>query len=402
MIALVGGHLADPLLGWDGPADVYLGLDGVVAVRRPGEAAPTGEWEARDCRGLLVLPGPIDTLCRLDLDPDPWREGPEALAVAAAAAGYTAVLAHTRSTDPRRVAALAAGGHPVRFHPVAAATDGGGLADMGLLARAGAVAFSDWPAALGDAGRVRQAVAYAGALGRPLVLHAELADLVGGGVAHEGPLSFAMGLRGIPAAAEVAAVARDVAAAAGAGPPPHFAALSAASSLGVLGGASAGVTAHHLALTEQAIRGYRTEAKLSPPLRSEADRLALVAAAREGRLLLASGHASCPPEEKACEYDYASYGGPALEGALSLGLEVLGPLGLAQAASAGPARRFGLPGGTLAPGAPADATVFDPACAWTAGPVSPAAGRRLTGRALLTVVAGRVVFSLDDECIKMR
>jgi hypothetical protein len=95
-------------------------------------------------------------------------------------------------------------------------------------------------------------------------------------------------------------------------------------------------------------------------------------------------------------------GWPALEGALSRGLEVLGPLGLAQAASAGPARRFGLPGGTLAPGAPADATVFDPACAWTAGPSSPAAGRRLTGRALLTVVAGRVVFSLDDECIKMR
>lgn len=401
MIALLGGHLADPALGWDGPADIYLEPAGVAAVLPPGAPPPPGVWEARECAGYCVVPGLIDTLCRVDLDPDPWREDPQQVAATAAAAGYTAVLAFTGSADPHRIAALAHGNFPVRFHPVAALTHGGHLADLGLLTQAGAVAFSDWPAALPHAGLVRQALEYAAGVGRPVILHPELSELAQGGMAHESPLSFAMGLHGIPAAAEVGAVARDMAIAHAVTARPHFAALSCAASLEHLGDATAGVTAHHLALTETAITGYRTEAKLSPPLRGESDRQALLAAARSGRLLLASGHAPCPAEEKVCEYDYASPGGAALETAPALALEWLGPVGLARAGAAGPAAAFRLAGGSLGAGRPADATVLDPGVEWCAAD-GPMAGRTLRGRAVLTVVGGRPVFSRSDECIKIR
>lgn len=401
MIALLGGHLADPELGWDGPADIYLDAVAVRAVLAPGSPPPPGDWEARDCAGLLVLPGLIDPLCRVDLDPDPWAEDPAAVAALAARAGYTALMAFTGSADPRRIAQLAQGRFAVRLYPVAALTSAGRLADLGLLARAGAVAFSDWPASVPDAGVVRQALQYAAGLERPVILHPELPELACGGVAHESAFTFALGLRGIPAAAEVAAVARDVAVARALGVRPHFAALSCAESLDVRGAASAGVLAHHLALTEAALAGYRTEVKLSPPLRTEADRQALVAAARAGHLLLASGHRFCPAEEKVCEYDYAAFGAPGLETAPALGLEYLGATGLARAGAAAPAAAFGLPGGSLGKGMAADVTVLAPEWAWRPEE-GPEAGRQLRGRAVLTVVGGRVAFERSDECIKIR
>jgi dihydroorotase len=401
VIALLGGHLVDPESGWDGPADIYLEAAGVVAVLPTSSATPPGDWETRDCAGLLVLPGLIDTLCRVDLDADPWREAPAAVAETAARAGYTAVLAFTGSADPRRISALTEGRYPIRFHAVAALTAGGRLADLGLLAQAGAVAFSDWPAALPHAGLLRQALEYAGGLDRPVIVHPELPELAQGGVAHESPLSFALGLRGIPAAAEVGAIARDMTVARTVGRAPHFAAISCADSLECLGPATAGVTAHHLVLTEAEVVGYRPEAKLSPPLRGDTDREALVAAARAGRLLLASGHRSCPAEEKACEYDYASFGAPGLETTPAVALAQLGALALARAGAAGPAAAFRLPGGSVRAGQPGDVTVFDAAAEWQAE-TGPEAGRWLRGRAVLTVVGGRVAFARGDVCIKIR
>jgi dihydroorotase len=399
LIALVGGRVCDPALGLDGPADVYLRGGRVEAVLPAGSAPPPGDWRVYDCGGRLVVPGPIDTLCHVDLGADPWREDLRTTAAAAAAGGYTAILAFTGSADPAAIAAVRGMELPVRLYPVAALTREGRLAELGLLAEAGAVAFSDWPQAVRDASVVRRALEYAGWLGRTVAVHPEDPDLARGGVMHEGVLSFALGLRGIPAAAEVVAVQRDAALQRAFGGRLHFTALSAADALPHLGGASAAVTAHHLALTEEAVRGYDTAAKLSPPLRSERDRQALLAAVEAGRLCLASGHRAVPPEEKACEYDYASFGAVALETALPLALELLQPRAFVQACAAGPAAAFGLPGGTLAPGAPADVAVFEPSEAWEVRPealrarsrATPLAGRRLHWRVALTVVGGQVV-----------
>lgn len=400
MIALVGGTVCDPSQGLNAPSDLYLGEDGRVAAVLPcGAVPPAGRWLRRDCAGLLVLPGPVDSLCLLPPAAEAWREDAASLAAAAAAAGYTSVLVHTGSADPAAVAAVAALDLPVRLLPVAALTSGGHLADLGRLAAAGAVACSDWPAPLADAGLMARALRSAGALGLPLIVHPEDPALAAGGVMHEGALSFAMGLRGVPAVAETVAVCRDAVLQRALGGRLHFAALSTAESLPHLGAGSGAVTAHHLLLTERAVRGYRTEAKLSPPLRGEADRLALLEAVRSGRLSLASGHRPVPPEAKACEYDYAEFGASALETALPAALGVLGAEALAIAASALPARTFGLPGGTLRPGAPADVAVFDPRAEWevcpeallSRGRSTPLAGRRLRGRAVLTVVGGRIV-----------
>ncbi len=404
MIALVGGRLVDPVLGWDGPADVYLPRGGAPVVRPCGGPGPAGDWQRRDCRGLLVLPGLIDALCHLELDPDPWREDPQTLARAGVAGGYTALVAFTRSPDPRRIAALGEAGLPLRLHAVGALSQDGRLAELGLLARAGAVAYSDWPERSGSPRLVLDGLRYAASLGRAVCVRPELADLSPGGVAHESALSFALGLRGIPAVAEAAAVARDALLQTAAGGHLHFTALSAASSLEHLGQASAGVTAHHLLLDEAAVAGYDSRARLEPPLRGAEDREALLAGIRGGRLVLASGHRPCPEEEKACEYDYATPGASALETTLAVGLDLLGAEGLVRAAAVGPARALGLPGGTLGPGGLPDASVWDPEEEWivrgqalaSRGAATPLEGRRLRGRARVTVVDGRVVWDAGD------
>ncbi len=419
MIALRGGRLSDPRQGWDAPADVYLADGRVLAVLPPGSPPPQPPsgppvWDAWDCTGLLVTPGAIDTCCVFRLDSDPWLEDPRALAEAAAAGGWTSLVVSTGTADPDVIARLVAMRLPVRLLPVAAAAPGGRLAQMGLLAQAGAVAVGGAAGWIADAGLMRRVLEYAGGSGLPVLLGPEDPALAKGGVMHEGTLSFALGLRGIPAAAEGAAVARDVLLRAAFGGRLHFAALSSGASLARLdAGVSAGVQAAHLLLTDAAVRGYDTAAKLSPPLRGEADRQALLAALRAGSLVLASGHRPVPPERKACEYDYAEFGGAALETALAVGLGLLAPPEFARACSAGPAAALGLPGGRLAPGDPADASVFDPRSEWvvrppalrTPGCSTPLGGRRLSGRAALTVVGGRVAFDAGlcpRDCINMQ
>lgn len=401
MIALRGGRLCDPGLGWDGPADVYLSSEGVRAVLQPGQSPPAGRWTAVPCEGLLVVPGPIDTLCRCDPRADPWREDVRSLCAAAAAGGYTALLGYTAAAEPAEIAALRGLDLPVRLHPVAALSCDGALADLGLLRDAGAAAWSDWPGPAPGPALLRRALEYGGWLGAPVVVPAEDPDLAAGGGMAEGALSFSLGLHGVPEVAETLGVQAAAALRRACGGRLHFAALSAGSSLALLSGATAGVTAHHLALTEEAVAGYRTAAKLSPPLRTESDRRALLAAAVAGRVVLGSGHLPALPAEKDCEYDYAAFGASAVETALPLALSLLGPTAFARAAALGPARLFGLPGGSLAPGAPADAAVFaldepwtvDPAAMRSRGRSTPLAGWRLGPRPVLTCVGGRVTWA---------
>ncbi len=402
-MVLRGGHLCDPTQGRDGPADLYLRNGRVAAVVDAGAPPPPGDWSVCDVRGSLVVPGPIDTLCACPTGGDPWREDLDSLTAAAASGGYTALMLYTGSGDPERIAALR--DRPgVRLHAVAALQRDDGLADLGLVQRAGAVAAADWPGTPLPPRLLRQAMAYAAGVGLRLVVVAQDADLAGDGVAHEGPLGFALGLRGIPAWAEEVAAARVAALQRGSGGRVHLAALSTAGGLAALGtGVSAGVAAHHLLLTDAALRGYDTAAKLAPPLRDEADRAGLLAAVRAGRLLLASDHRPAPPEDKDGTFEAAAWGASAVETALAAALEVLEPAAFVRACASGPAEAFGLSGGTLAVGAPADVAVFaprpwqvDPQRLRSRGRSTPLAGMRLGHRAVLTLVAGRVAYADGD------
>ncbi len=400
-MVLRGGHLCDPVQGWDGPADLYLRDGRVAAVLAPGAPPPAGQWRGWDASGFLVVPGPIDTLCACPAGGDPWREDLDSLSGAAAAGGYTALMVHTGSADPDRIGAVRGRAAGVRLHPVAALQRDGGLADLGLLQRAGAVAASDWPGQPVSPRLLRQALEYGAGVGLPVVAVAQDAELAGEGLAHEGPLAFALGLRGIPACAEEVAVARAAALQRSGGGRLHLAALSSSAGLEWLGAeVTAAVSAHHLLLTDAALRGYDTAAKLAPPLRGEADRAGLVAAVRAGLLFLASDHRPTAPEEKDGTFEAAACGASAVETALAAALEVLDPAAFVRACASGPAAAFGLPGGTLGVGAPADVAVFAPR-SWrvdwaelrSRGRCTPLAGRRLAHRAVLTVVAGRVVYA---------
>jgi dihydroorotase len=306
---------------------------------------------------------------------------------------------------------------------------------MGDLAEAGAVAFSDDGSPVADAGLLRHALEYATAFGLPVVEHCEEPSLSRDGVMHEGWVATRLGLRGIPAAAEEAAVARAIALAELTGAHLHVAHVSTAGSVDLVRRAkerpSAGsgqaplvtaeVTPHHLALTHEAVMvgggespgglAYDTNAKVNPPLRTPADAEACLRGLLDGTIdAIATDHAPHAIEDKLCEFDHAAFGISGLETALGLCLTLVheGRLDLPTLVyklTAGPVRTFGLdslePGvGSLAVGAPGDVAVFDPEAEWTVEPErfaskgknTPLAGRRLRGRAVATVYAGKVVF----------
>jgi dihydroorotase len=312
---------------------------------------------------------------------------------------------------------IAAGG--ARVYPIGAITRGrrgDELAEFGEMRRAGAVAVSDDGDWLEDGDLLRRAIEHAALFGMPVVQHAEDPGLSRGAPMHEGAVSTRLGLAGQPDVAEAAAVARDLLIARLAGGRLHFAHLSTALAVGSVRDAKSRgssvtceATPHHLTLTDEEIArsGYSTRFKMNPPLRERADVAALVEALADGTVdAIATDHAPHHDDEKGVEFDAAPFGVVGLETAASVVYDRLvtpGRLGLARFAelfSAGPARAFGLPGGTLAPGAPADVTIFDPKRRWTVDPSrfvslgrsTPFAGWELVGAPAATIVGGRVVW----------
>jgi dihydroorotase len=306
-----------------------------------------------------------------------------------------------------------------RLYPIGAITKGQRgeeLAEFGEMRAVGAVAVSDDGKWLANGAVLRRALEHASLFGLPVVQHAEDSTLSGGAPMHEGAVSTRLGLRGQPAAAEAAAVARDVLVAELARGRLHVAHLSTARGLEIVRRAKArGLTVtceaspHHLTLTdaEVARSGFSTNAKMNPPLREGSDVEALVTGLADGAIdAIATDHAPHHADEKAVDFDSAPFGVVGLETAAAVVHDRLvrsGRLPLDRFAalfSAGPARCFGLPGGTLAPGAPGDVTLFDPAERWTVDPASfrslsrntPFAGWELTGRPAATVVGGRIVW----------
>ncbi len=415
------GRVLDPDSGTDQELDVLV-EDGRIA--RIGFALPSEADDTIDARGAWVIPGPIDMHVHLR---QPGQEHKETVATgtrSAAAGGVTAVACMANTRPPidnlsvlEYVRAVARREAAVEVHVVAAATkglEGRELTEMGELAQAGAVAFSDDGQAIADASVMRSALLYARQVGRPLIAHAVDPSLAQGGVMRESLASFRLGLAGIPAEAESVMVARDVELALATGAHLHVAHVSTAAAVDHIRRArargarvTAEVTPHHLFLTCDALEGFDPSAKVNPPLGTEEDRRALRQALADGTLdCVASDHAPHAPEEKEVELDDAPFGAVGLETLLPLVLGglveegVLTPLQAVRVLTLNPARVLGLTGaGRLQVGARADITVFDPARRWVVDPAglhsrsrnTPFAGWSLKGKAVATIVGGRPV-----------
>jgi dihydroorotase len=308
-----------------------------------------------------------------------------------------------------------------RVHPIGAISvgqKGESLAEFGEMVSAGAVAVSDDGRPVVSAHLMRTALEYAQTFGIPVIDHCEELTLAQGGSMNEGIVSARLGLKGIPSEAEEIMVVRDILLARRTGGHVHLAHMSTKGSVELIRwgkergiNVTAEVTPHHLTLTEQAVEGYRTSAKMNPPLRTAEDVEVLREALRDGTIdLVATDHAPHHYDAKDREFADAPFGIVGLETALALVVTELVDAGvidfrtLVDRMSTRPARLFGLPGGTLAARAPADVTVFDAGHAWEVNPAAflskgrntPYAGRKLRGRARFTIVAGRLVHRADD------
>lgn len=424
-LLLTGGRLVDPSQGLDAVGDLLL-VDGKVAAIGGAIAGPDGARRI-DCTGQVVAPGLIDVHVHLR---EPGREDVETVATgahAAVAGGFTAVAAmpNTRPvTDNQATVGFVkrqgeAAGF-ARVYPYGAITVGQmgeTLAEFGEMVAAGAVAVSDDGKPVENAHIMRTALEYAQTFGIPVVEHCEVMALAHGGSMHEGTVSARLGLKGIPAEAEEIDVIRCILLAKLTGGHIHLCHLSTKGSVDLVRWGkdqgvrvTAEVCSHHISLTHEAVEGYNTNAKMNPPLRTARDVEALQQGLKDGTIdLLVTDHAPHHYDEKEREFADAPNGIVGLETALGVNVTWLVDRGiltipqLVDRMSCLPAKVFHLPGGTLAPGAIADVTVFDPARSWVVDPKAfkskgrntPYGGQTLRGRATHTVVGGRVVHALD-------
>ncbi|MCI0435557.1 MAG: dihydroorotase [Gemmatimonadetes bacterium] len=421
-LLLAGGRVIDPSTGTHDVLDVLL-VDGEVADVGRGLGLPDGGLR-RDCTGLVVCPGLIDLHAHLR---EPGGEHKETIltgARAAAAGGFTSVCAMPNTDppvdDPAAVGFVRAEGVRAGFarvYPVGAVSvgqKGERLTQIGEMVDAGAVGITDDGRPVADAGLMRLALSYARTLGIPVASHCEEPSLSRGGSMNEGLISTRLGLIGIPNAAEDVMIARDLMLCELTGGRLHVQHVSTRGGVEMIRRAKArGVsvtaegTPHHFTLTDEAVDGYRTEAKVNPPLRAAADVAAVMEGIADGTLdVIATDHAPHHYDEKEQAFDDAPFGLVGLETALGLALTELVGRGvltldtLIDRMSCAPARAFRLPGGTLRRGAPADVTVFDPDFQWIVDAAAfhsksrntPFDGRTLRGRARLTIVGGRVVW----------
>jgi dihydroorotase len=414
-------RLLDPVSGLDLHGDLLL-RDGRIAdfgpsLGRPDDAAVVAE------QGAVLCPGLVDMRAALGEPGYEYRETIASAAEAAAAGGITTLAALPDTLpaidDPALVRLLRARGDEtgsltiLPYGAVTVGCRGEELAELGLLAEAGAIAFTDGSRALGSARLMRLALSYAKGFGARIVQHPEEPSLADGGAATEGELATRLGLPGIPAAAEVILVARDIQLAALTGGAVHFAHVSTAEALQLIRQAKAdgiNVTCDtappYFDLNETAIGDFRSYAKLSPPLRKDADRLAVVAALADGTIdAIASDHQPRDADDKRQPFAQATPGGTGLATLLSITLAQVhgGAISLGQAIellTARPARLLGVEAGRIGKGLPADLCLFNPERIWQveAGRLpgkaqnTPFDGRALEGVVLGTWKAGRRVF----------
>ena len=421
--------------------------------------------EIIDARGAVVAPGFTDLHTYLRQPGEEHKETIASGTLAAAHGGFTTVCAmptayptHDTAATVRLVQELARREGHVHVDVVGALTvgrEGRALADLGELAEAGCIAFSDGDRTLSDAALMRHALAYAAALGLPVMSCCQEARLSAGWAMHEGAVSTRLGLPGFPAAAEEALIARDIALAELTGAHLHICQVSTAGGVALIRAArargarvTAEVSPHHLTLTDRWVLGnlaahdpapkapprprrrrnphpelglpswldptrlppYDPATRVCPPLRTEEDIEALAEGLRDGTIdAIATGHSPQSRVEKECEYGLAAPGISGLETALALALSLvhrgeMDMVDLVARLTEGPAQVLGRSPATLRPGARADIVIFDPDAAWTVdatrfvsrGQNTPLHGQRLKGQVMLTMAGGAIVFRRDS------
>ena len=452
---LRGARVIDPSQGLDAPGAVLVRAGRVAAIGAEQAVAVAAKQDAPGARvidlpaGWVLAPGFVDLHTHLREPGDEAKETIQTGTAAAARGGYTTVccMPNTHPVLDTRAALeqvrAAARGAAARVLPIAAITRGevgAELTEMAELAEAGAVAFSDDGRGVGNGQVMRAALSYSTLVDRPIVEHCQDDALVGAGVMHEGAIATLLGLKGWPAAGEETMLGRDLALAKLTEARYHAAHLSTSGAVALMRQAkaeglrvTAEVTPHHLLLTDAWVAGertgpladalaalgmpvgagerYDTHTKVNPPLREASDAAVLLEGLLDGTIdAIATDHAPHTWVDKACEYGAAAFGMTGLETALAALLALVHverlPLAtLVAALTVRPARAFGLEAGTLAVGAPADITIFDPNEEWTVDPDhcaskgrnTPLAGIRLRGRVRMTLLEGRVVYDAEDD-----
>ena len=421
-----GGRVVDPSQNIDRIDDVLV-RDGQVVAIGHGDGQPLGKAdETIDAAGLVVAPGLVDMHVHLR---EPGREEDETIETgtqAAVAGGFTSVACIPNTEPPIDTQATvefihqkAARADTCNVFVVACVSrnrEGKELADIGQLVEAGAVAFSDDGAPVYDAELMRRALEYCRMFDKPILAHEEVLELSRGGVMNEGLVSLVLGLGGMPAAAEEVMIGRDIALSEVTRGRLHAMHVSTAGGVALIREAKkrgARVTAeacpHHFTLTDESLRGFDSNFKMSPPLRTQADIEAIIDGLVDGTIdCIATDHAPHAREKKMLELDRAPFGILGLETAVGLSVTRLvatGRIGwprLIEAMSTLPAQILGINRGTLRPGAVADITVIDPKLSWRVDVASfrsksvnsPFDGWTLQGRAVTTIVGGRVKYRL--------
>jgi dihydroorotase len=432
MTALVirGGHLVDPSAGVDALKDILLKDGRVAEVASPGKLKHANGAEVLDATGLTVAPGLVDIHVHLREPGQGYKETIASGTAAAAAGGFTAVAAMPNTTpvndspETTRWMQAPERGASVRVFPIAAATRGSKgetLNDYAALKSAGAVAVTDDGRPILKDSVMREVLAAAARVGLSVIQHAEDTRLTQGASMNLGPMSFKLGLRGMPPEAESSMVERDIRLVTElreARAHLHVAHTSTAAALAAVRQArrsglrvTCEVAPHHFLLTEEHVGFYNTHAKMNPPLRSAADRDAMIEGILDGVVdAIATDHAPHATHEKEVEFESAPNGITGLESALGLSLRWLHkewkmPLGrVLSLLSAQPAALLNLKGrGTLAVGSFADVVVFDPKAEWTYRATdskskaknTPFDGWAMLGKVRWTVSEGRVVYRAD-------
>ncbi|MFA6265164.1 MAG: dihydroorotase [Pseudolabrys sp.] len=421
---LANARIIDPSRDLDIAGDLLM-ADGLIREARKGIGAagvPEGT-EVIDCRGKVIAPGLIDMRAFIGEPGANYRETFASASQAAAAGGVTTIVCQPETSpaidDPATVDFVLRRARDtaiVHVAPMAALTkglEGREMTEIGLLKAAGAVAFTDGTRSITNAQVMRRALTYARDFGALIVHHTEDPDLNGDGVMNEGEFAARLGLLGIPTAAETIMLERDLRLVALTKGRYHAASITCAPSLAVFRNArdagldiSAAASINHLTLNENDIGPYRTFLKMSPPLRAEDDRMALVQALNDGLIdVIMSDHNPQDVETKRLPFAEAAAGAIGLETMLSAGLRLVhsGDVTLPKllrAMSTRPAELLGLSGGTLRSGAPADVIVIDTDVPWIVNPDelkskcknTPFDEARMTGRVVRTIVAGRTVY----------
>ena len=416
-LLIKGGRVLDPASKRDEVGDVWI-VDGRIAKsgRKPGKTI--------EARGLWVVPGLVDIHVHFR---EPGHEAKETIAdgcAAAVAGGFTSVATMANTGRPvdsamavRYVRDRAADAGLARVFPIGAVTKnlaGEELAELGLMAQAGAVGFSDDGVPLMNSEILRRALEYAAMFRRPVISHCEDGHLTKGAAMNEGRVAAELGLRGWPAVAEAAMAARDCLLARWTGARVHIAHVSAKETVEVVRNAkkagdpvTAEAAPHHLTLADENLRGYSPRFRMNPPLRTAEDVAAVVSGLADGTIdCIASDHAPHTVEEKDREFEACPNGIIGLEttvGVILTDLVATGKISPARAVEAmtsGPARVLNLNLGSLAPGSEGDVTLIDPQREWKVDPAAfksrgrctPWEGRALRGAAVATIVAGNLVF----------